>query len=245
MPRSLDAYGDLCTQFYDLDKPEAPPDALEFYWRRFERTGGPALEVMCGSGRFLLPFAARGAEVDGADASPQMLAACRRRAAAAGLAPRLLEQFVQDLDMGRGYRFVFVPSHSFALVPRADQPRALRALARHLVPGGELVVEMVFRGAPAGVPVAALPERRVRRRDGAEIVLSADTAGRCRYDLVSEGRVLASEHERFVLHPTPREEFEAMLLDAGLRTVHALWPYGDEPARAGAPYAVHVCERIV
>src|SRR5688572_24771645 len=108
MTQRLDSYKSLCTEFYDLDKLHAPPDALEFYWRLFAESGGPALEVMCGSGRFLLPFAARGADIDGIDASPDMLAACRAKLAERGLHAGIYEQFVDELALPRTYRFVFV-----------------------------------------------------------------------------------------------------------------------------------------
>ena len=48
----MDTYGKLCTEFYDLSKPEAPADALEFYLRHLDNTDGPVLEPMCGSGRW-------------------------------------------------------------------------------------------------------------------------------------------------------------------------------------------------
>ena len=52
----MSAYGSLCTEFYDLDKPSAPADALAFYVARARKVGGRILEPMCGSGRFLLPM---------------------------------------------------------------------------------------------------------------------------------------------------------------------------------------------
>jgi len=54
------AYGSLCTEFYDLDKPSAPADALAFYVERARKAGGRVLEPMCGSGRFLLPMSLAG-----------------------------------------------------------------------------------------------------------------------------------------------------------------------------------------
>ena len=134
-PRPLDSYKNLCTQFYDLNKTAPPQPAYDFYWGRYERAGGPVLEAMSGSGRFLIPFAQRGADIDGVDASPQMLAASRSKAAAANVTPGIYEQFLQELDLPRQYRFVFCPAGSFALIPPADQLTALQALARHMLPG--------------------------------------------------------------------------------------------------------------
>jgi hypothetical protein len=46
-----------------------------------------------------------------------------------------------------------------------------------------------------------------------------------------------------VLHPTPRDQFEAMLSDAGFADIRGLWPYKDEIARPDAPFAVYLCRR--
>ncbi|MBK8207742.1 MAG: class I SAM-dependent methyltransferase [Planctomycetes bacterium] len=82
---AMTAYGDLCTQFYDLDKPQAPELALEWYSQRLQGAGR-VLEPMCGSGRFLVPLVSRGLLVDGVDPSEPMLRACRAKAASARIA---------------------------------------------------------------------------------------------------------------------------------------------------------------
>jgi hypothetical protein len=53
------AYQGLCSQFYDLDKPEAPPDEVDFYADAIAAADGQALEAMCGSGRLLIPLLRR------------------------------------------------------------------------------------------------------------------------------------------------------------------------------------------
>ena len=81
----MNSYGDLCTEFYDLDKPTAPELALEWYGAALagalEESPGRVLEPMCGSGRFLVPLLKRGLLVDGVDPSEPMLKACRARVA--------------------------------------------------------------------------------------------------------------------------------------------------------------------
>jgi SAM-dependent methyltransferase len=243
MTRTLDSYKKLCTEFYDLDKTGPPQPAFDWYWGRYGGAGGPALEAMCGSGRFLVPFATRGADIDGVDASPHMLSACRRKAAEAGVSPGIYEQFLQEIDLPRTYRFAFCPAGSFQLIPRDEQLPALRAIARHMERGAELVLEMGFPGETPTGPSSQDAERRVVRPDGAEIVLNWDESGMMRYDLVRDGEIIETEYETFVLHPTPRHEFEAMLAGAGFKDIRGLWPYKDEIARPNAPFAVFVCTR--
>lgn len=58
-------YRGLCTEFYELDKPNAPEDALQCYLYYAEEAQGKILEPMCGTGRFLIPLLERGLKVVG------------------------------------------------------------------------------------------------------------------------------------------------------------------------------------
>ena len=111
-------YNQLCTEFYDLDKPNEPADAFQFYLEYAQAAQGPILEPMCGSGRFLLPLLARGFDIDGVDASPCMLEACRKRAAQQRLTPKLLEQNLEALELSRRYALAFIPAGSFGFSPK-------------------------------------------------------------------------------------------------------------------------------
>jgi SAM-dependent methyltransferase len=243
MVRKLDSYMQLCTEFYDLDKPSAPPDALAFYWQLYEAQGGPALEVMCGSGRFLLRFAARGADIDGVDGSPEMLAACRRALRQRGLSATLYEQFIEDLDLPRLYSYAFVPGGSFVLIARDEQARALEQLARHTEPGALLAVELHTPGQGNEFTVKGRAERRVTRPDGAEIVLTMEASGAYRYDLIRDGTVQSSQVETYGWNPRERHEFVAMLEAAGFSSVEAVRPYSATPASDHDGLIVYVCRR--
>jgi SAM-dependent methyltransferase len=106
----MSSYKKLCTEFYDLDKPDAPPDAFDFYLQHARRAAGPILEPMCGTGRFLLPLLAQGFDIEGVDLSPDMLSACRARARTLNLSPVLHEQSLSRLELDRQFGLVFIPS---------------------------------------------------------------------------------------------------------------------------------------
>src|SRR5208282_1492497 len=55
---------------------------VEFYVAEAQASGGPVLELGCGTGRVLLPTARAGLEITGLDASVNMLERCRARLAA-------------------------------------------------------------------------------------------------------------------------------------------------------------------
>jgi SAM-dependent methyltransferase len=102
--------------------------------------GEPALDVGCGAGRLLLHLIADGLEVEGCDRSGEMLAYCRNYAASRGLNPVLYEQAMQQLDLPRRYRTIFIPCGSFMCISSHEEAQeALRRLHAHLEPGGALV----------------------------------------------------------------------------------------------------------
>jgi hypothetical protein len=228
-------YGSLATLFYELDKPEAPPDALDFYAAFARELGGPIHEPMCGTGRFLLPLLAEGLDVSGSDTSDHMLAACRRRAETLGLLPRLSRQAIEQLSCPARPRLVMIPSGSFGLLIDDELARnALRRIHEQLAPGGALLVE-----AERLLPV--LPEtsgawggRWVERADGAKLVFSwlsqysgaaNVTTSLHRYELIEAGRLVATEYEEFRVRSYAPDEFRSLLEGAGFVRIDAFKPY--------------------
>ncbi|MBK6878038.1 MAG: class I SAM-dependent methyltransferase [Ignavibacteria bacterium] len=94
----IDTYKSLCTEFYDLDKPLAPDDALEYYLNQIQLSSQPVLEPMCGTGRFLIPLFEKGIDIDGIDASEHMLEKCRIKAGEKNLHPKLYLQKLEDMS---------------------------------------------------------------------------------------------------------------------------------------------------
>ncbi len=120
----------------NLDGPE-----IEFF-RQFVESGQPALDAGCGTGRLLVPYLQAGLDVDGADVSADMLAACRERAEREGLpAPDLYQQALHELDLPRRYRTIVVCGAFGLGSRRVDDVAALRRIYEHLEPGGTLVLD--------------------------------------------------------------------------------------------------------
>ncbi len=135
--------GAIAWELFSGEKPGADHD---FFRRLIEESGGPAVDVGCGTGRLLLPYLAAGLEVEGVDPSADMLAICRRRAEERGLAPVLYQQTMQALDLPRRYRTIFVPCGTIQLVVEREEAfEALRRLHTHLEPGGTLALTVYNR----------------------------------------------------------------------------------------------------
>src|SRR5215831_10599804 len=142
-------YEGLVAEMYDVCLPHDADDPDVDTYRRFiERNPGPALELGCGTGRLLVRYAALGLDVEGVDASADMLAICAAHARAAGLSPTLHHCDWITLDLGRAYSTLYNPAGSFALIADDEDARtALDVWRRHLQPGGQLLISMGEPGA--------------------------------------------------------------------------------------------------
>lgn len=222
-------YGRLLTAAYDLDKPEAPPDELAFYTSYIERYGEPVLELMSGSGRFLGPLVTAGFDIDGVDASADMLDACVRRYPQHNLSGRLHEQFLHELDLPRRYAFAFCGAGSFGLlVDQAEIAESLARIRRHLLPGGWFLLEFETPLARHDWPDGQWTGRWWRRADGATIALRGTTDydaatqvehGLGIYELFVESRLVETELDDWAQRYWDAEDIVAVLERAGFAEV--------------------------
>jgi SAM-dependent methyltransferase len=106
--------------------------------------GSPVLEVGVGTGRLAFCLAAAGLDVVGIDSSPAMLRALERKRAEAPPLPGRLQVLAADaraFALRRRFSMAIVAFRTFLyLLTLRDQRRALRAIRRHLAPGGRLAM---------------------------------------------------------------------------------------------------------
>jgi SAM-dependent methyltransferase len=120
---------------FNVDGPE-----IEFFGRAVA-SGQPALDVGCGSGRLLVPWLASGYDVDGADASADMIDVCRAAAASQGFQPALYVQATHLLDLPRHYRTAVLCGVLGIGVSQQHDLDGLRRVRAHLLPGGTLLLD--------------------------------------------------------------------------------------------------------
>lgn len=156
----LDPY-EASARYYDLWHEDFHDD-VEFYLKLAERTGGPVLECMSGTGRVLIPFARAGYEITGVDRSATMMDRCTTKVSfeRAEVQQRieLHHGDVRDIKLDRKYRLAFMPFNSFLhLLTTADQEKALLNVREHLEEGGLFSFAMFS-------PRLDRPEHLVRHR---------------------------------------------------------------------------------
>jgi len=121
------------------------------YYQGFVEAGQPALDAGCGAGRLLVPWLGVGLDVDGCDASADMIERCRERARSAGFEPTVFVQPLHELDPPRRYRTI-VACGVFGLgSTRGQDEEALRRMHAALEPGGMLAIDIEVPWANAAL----------------------------------------------------------------------------------------------
>jgi len=175
-----DEYG-ASAEFYDYVPLYSDRADVAFWTAAALESGGPVLELGCGTGRVLVPTARAGIEIVGLDQSRSMLAICRRKLAdePADVQARamLAEADMRDFQLGRQFALATMPFRPFQhLITVEEQMACLRGIRRHLRPGGRLILDLFNPSLPFLVDESRLEEygdepefimpdgRRVQRR---------------------------------------------------------------------------------
>lgn len=235
----MKSYGSLCTLFYDLDKPQATDVGLRFYLPFLKAANGPVIELMCGSGRYLEPFLAAGHDVDGLDASPEMLAACRTRISARWPHAALYLQRIDQIDLPRKYVLAVITATSLSLVTdKQAVTDSLKLIFDILQQGGTFVAEVEgYDPHRSGDHNHSI--RTVQTGDGGEIILQTDVdydpatrleSVKSHYALMKNHTLHADEDEELALCFYAEPEFTRMLQDAGFENITRHMGYPDTSA---------------
>jgi SAM-dependent methyltransferase len=139
---------------------------VEFYVEEAKASGGPVVELACGTGRIAVPVAKAGVPVIGVDASIGMLRVARRYAVEEGV-EELLDLRHGDMrepPVTECVPLVLIPFRSLLhMTTEADRLRALTAARKLLLPEGRLVFD-VF--APAREDIEETHGRWLEREPG-------------------------------------------------------------------------------
>ena len=135
---SYDGWADVYDSIYAYVREDIP-----FYVQEASRSGGPVLELGCGTGRVTLPIAQSGIDIVGLDNSEGMLERARDKAALLEEAHGSMDLRMGDmreLSLGRTFPLIIIPFRSFlALLSVEDQVRCLTGIREHLEPDGRLI----------------------------------------------------------------------------------------------------------
>lgn len=122
---------------------------VPFYTEEAKRTGGPVLDLACGTGRLTIPIAQRGVEIVGLDQSASMLAHARAKAAEAGVHIDWVEADCRQFELGRKFALIFIGFNSMQHLHEHASLASLFARVRsHLAPGGRFIFDVFNPSIP-------------------------------------------------------------------------------------------------
>ena len=121
-------------------------DEIEYFKHVIERSGQPALDVGCGTGRILVPCVEAGMEVHGSDASEEMIRLCRAALSSRSLATDLTVASTHELDLGQSYSTVISCGVFGVGTTREEDLEGLRRIREHLTPSGCLIFDFYLPG---------------------------------------------------------------------------------------------------
>ena len=116
-------------EFYDHVYDDMDRKDVGFYIDLARQTGGPVLELGCGTGRVLVPTAREGLAVTGIDLSEHMLDICQKKLAqepedVQGRS-RTVRADIRDFDLGTQFRLVTIPFRPFQHLVTVEEPDGL------------------------------------------------------------------------------------------------------------------------
>jgi SAM-dependent methyltransferase len=228
-------------------------------------SGGPLLELGCGTGRLLLPLARAGHEITGIDLAAQMLARCRVKLQSESPEVRarvtLIEADMTSFDLGRRFAQVYCAFGTFHHLRTVEQQLACLARCRdHLPPGGTLVLDLINpdpapAGAPADEPGADdMSAGVIGWTNGRQIrswatVVGSHRALQCNdcevtYEIIEVDGSARRVTETFPMRFVFRYELEHLLARAGFRIVTLYGDYDRSAFSDGSLGMIAVAERM-
>lgn len=248
---------DRFARYYDADYSDVTDD-IAFYLELARRCDDPIIELMCGSGRLLLPLARAGHRLTGVDISPTMLALAQAKLADASLSERvtLVEGDICASAPAGAFGLAIVGLNSFMhLTTTADQRAALGHIHMALATGGLLVLDLFNPDLRTLADAAGqlVLEKRFLLNDGTTVhkfvTQQTDTAAQLSqitfiYDeLDADGRVRRSTLP-FTMRWLYRYELEHLLVRTGFELTALYGSYELDAYSSDSELMLAVARRI-
>jgi SAM-dependent methyltransferase len=234
---------------------------IDRYLELAAETGGPILDLCCGTGRITIPLARAGHECTGVDVNAGMLERMRANLSRESEEVRrrvtISEQNVSTLNLvPKDFRLVICAFNSLLCIPSFEGQRAaLRAMASHLDRVGLLALDVVnpldlsLNGDPAPKPFFTRrnpASGAIYTRFAASDPIDAEQRQRLHgwYDEIADDNTLRRYSYSLTWRPIFRFELELLLELAGLQLVSLEGGHLKEPFEASSPRMFVVARQV-
>lgn len=217
-------YGNLCTEMYEILHDKAPQDELDFYLSYAEKNK-KILEIMCGSGRFLVPFLEYGYNIRGVDFSVEMLEKLKLKAPEADVEYADIAEYTTNEQ----FDYIFISSGSVSLFTDMNLcQKILKKIKGLLSPAGKFVFAVDTIAAKCLDNDDYEMSVSIKMKNGFDLVLKTknyfDVQQQIQfspgiYELYDRDKLLKSEHMDFQTHLYKFGEMENYLREAGFTEI--------------------------
>lgn len=229
-------YQQLSTEYYERERPSAPPAAFAFYLQNAKSVTGPVLEPMCGSGRFLIPLCQAGIEMHGFDPSSHMLNKLQERCFSEGIEAAVWQKSFQEFPMDRSYDLIIIPGGSFPLIANLTEAKACLEKAHKLLnKGGRLLFDIENKQSTKHLNsnwkgnLKTLEDGRVLMRSRLSQAIDSHLATIVeKYELIDGSQLIQTECEIFNVRYYPLELMQSLIKEAGFKEVKHFKPFDRE-----------------
>ena len=195
---------------YDYVVPYRERQDVAFFVEAAAESGGPVLELGCGTGRVLIPTARAGIETVGLDLSTHMLNVCRERLLRepedVQSRVQIMQADMRSFELTQSFRLATLPFRPFQhLTTVDDQMSCLWHIQRHLVEGGKLILDIfnpsleVLARDNLGEELGDEPE--FTTPDGRRVIRRHKNVARDRFQQINQVEIIY-----YVTHPDGRQE---------------------------------------
>jgi SAM-dependent methyltransferase len=233
---------------YDQIIPYRERPDVAFFVAAAKESGGPVLEVGCGTGRVLIPTARAGIEIVGLDLSLSMLDVCRnwllQEPGEVRARVQLVEADMRDFELEQAFKLVTLPFRPFQhLTTVDDQLSCLGSIHRHLEEGGTLILDLFNPSLEAltreNVGQEFGEEPAFTTPDGRQVVRRHKIVSRDHFNQINEVELIyyvtrPDGREERLVHSFPmrylfRFEAEHLLARSGFEIEHVYADYDKSP----------------
>lgn len=247
---------------YDLVPAYINRGDLDFYINYARESGGPVLELGCGTGRVLVPIAREGIQITGLDLSEFMLTKCREKLEKEPPEIRQNAETVlgdmRTFDVNNSFSLTIIPFRPFQhLVTPDDQISCISNIYKHLQPGGRFILDIFnpdlkrIASLPSEKEVEDLPE--VTLSDGRKLRRTGRVTNINRpeqymdveliYYVTSVGGQTKRYVHSFNMRYLFRYEAEHLLARCGFRIVDLFGNYDKSSFADNSPEMIFVAEK--
>jgi ubiquinone/menaquinone biosynthesis C-methylase UbiE len=254
-------YDSIIADYYDASPLVANrKQDLAFYLETAKVSGGPVLELGCGTGRIAIPLAEAGVRITGLDISQKMLERAEQKRST--LEPnhrdllRLVHGDMTSFDLHEQFPLVIIPFRPFQhLISVEEQIRCLTCVRQHLAKGSRLVMDFFQTDAarmhdPKFLEAHFVAEYEMsgnRKVRVFERIAAFHRAEQCNdvetaFEVTQPGGHIHRHVFAFTVRYFFRYEVEHLLARCGFRLLELFGDFDRSPLKDDSPETIFVAE---